>query len=146
MSFRILPVSVASEKSSNSGTLYGRFLSYFSQVQKNSLEMTTLKSYLKDMSENMYVYIITNQSHSTFYVWVTNNLERRILEHRQKLDPNSFSARYNLTKLVYYETDGDAEHAILREKQIKDYRREKKIALIEKQNPYYKDLSGNWYH
>jgi putative endonuclease len=98
------------------------------------------------MPENMYVYILTNQTHSTFYVWVTSNLERRILEHRQKLDPNSFSARYNLTKLVYYETDGDTEHAILREKQLKNYRREKKIALIEKQNQYYTDLSENWYN
>jgi len=98
------------------------------------------------MPENMYVYILTNQSQSTFYTGVTNNLERRILEHKQKLDPNSFSARYNLTKLIYYETDGDAEHAILREKQIKNYRREKKIALIQKQNPYYKDLSENWYN
>jgi putative endonuclease len=98
------------------------------------------------MSENMYVYILTNQTCSTFYTGVTNNLERRILEHRQKVDPNSFSARYNLTKLVYYETDGDPEHSILREKQIKDYRREKKIILIEEQNPYWKDLSENWYN
>lgn len=93
----------------------------------------------------MYVYILINQSHSTFYTGVTNNLERRILEHKQKLDLNSFSAKYNCTKLVYYESWTSPEWAIIREKQIKNYRREKKITLIEKDNPYYKDLSENWY-
>lgn len=52
----------------------------------------------------MFVYILTNQSHSTFYTGVTNNLEKRILEHRQKLDPKSFTTKYNCTKLVYYES------------------------------------------
>ena len=56
------------------------------------------------MSDQMYVYILTNSSHSTFYTGVTNNLERRILEHKQKLDPNNFTARYNCTKLVYFES------------------------------------------
>ncbi len=93
----------------------------------------------------MYVYILTNQSNCVLYTGVTNNLERRMLEHKQKIDPKSFTAKYNTTKLAYYETDGDPEHAIIREKQIKNYRREKKIALIEKQNPYWKDLSEDWY-
>ena len=99
-----------------------------------------------EMSEQMYVYIITNQSHRVFYTGVTNNLERRILEHKQKIDLNSFSARYNCNKLVYYESGGDPEWAIIREKQIKNYRREKKIALVESQNLYWKDLSGEWYN
>jgi len=97
------------------------------------------------MAENMYVYIIANTTNSVFYTGVTNNLEKRILEHRQKIDPKSFSAKYNCTKLLYYEAGWDPEHAIIREKQIKDYRREKKISLIEQQNPYWKDLSENWY-
>ncbi len=97
------------------------------------------------MSDQMSVYILTNQSHSTFYTGVTNNLERRILEHRQKLDPNSFSARYNCNKLVYYDSGWNPEWAIIREKQIKNYRREKKVLLIESINPYWKDLSEKWY-
>ena len=98
------------------------------------------------MSKEMYVYILTNQSHSTFYTGVTNGLERRILEHKQKIDPNSFSARYNCNKLVYYESGWSPEWAIIREKQIKSYRREKKIHLIESINPYWNDLSENWYN
>ena len=101
---------------------------------------------IPEMSEQMYVYILTNQSHRVFYTGVTNNLERRILEHKQKIDLNSFSARYNCNKLVYYESGGDPEWAIIREKQIENYRREKKIALVESQNLYWKDLSGEWYN
>lgn len=97
------------------------------------------------MSENMYVNILSNQYHSVFYTGVTNNLEKRILEHRQKIDPKSFSAKYNCNKLVYYESGWDPSWVIVREKQIKNYRREKKIILIEKMNPYWKDLSENWY-
>ena len=86
-----------------------------------------------------FVYIITNQS-KTLYTGVTNNLERRIYEHKQKLIPG-FSSKYNLTKLVYFEVTQDIESAISREKQIKGWLRIKKKRLIESMNPAWKDLS-----
>lgn len=72
-----------------------------------------------------YVYIITNKSNSTLYVGVTNNLERRLFEHKNKL-VDGFSKRYNLTKLLYFEETSDINSAIEREKQIKAYSRLKK--------------------
>jgi len=90
-----------------------------------------------------YVYIMTNRSR-TLYTGVTNNLERRVYEHKQKL-VEGFSKRYNLTMLVYYEATGDVRSAIRREKQIKGWLRRKKVALIESVNPQWKDLSCGWY-
>ncbi len=89
-----------------------------------------------------YVYILTNKSR-TFYVGVTNNLERRLYEHQHKLI-EGFTKRYNITQLIYYEVFDDVRQAIVREKQVKDWRREKKIALIESLNPTWKDLSADW--
>ena len=94
------------------------------------------------MTKNYYVYIMTNKSR-TFYVGMTNNLERRVSEHKQKLI-DGFTKRYNITLLVYYEVFSDVREAIAREKQVKDWRREKKIALIESMNPTWKDLSEDW--
>ena len=94
------------------------------------------------MTKNYYVYIMTNKSR-TFYVGMTNNLERRVSEHKQKLI-EGFTKRYNITLLVYYETFSDVRAAIAREKQVKDWRREKKMALIESMNPTWKDLSADW--
>ncbi|MBI5035084.1 MAG: GIY-YIG nuclease family protein [Chloroflexi bacterium] len=94
------------------------------------------------MTKNYYVYILTNKSR-TFYTGVTNNLERRVSEHKQKLI-EGFTKRYNITLLVYYEVFSDIREAIAREKQVKDWRREKKIALIESMNPEWKDLSAEW--
>jgi putative endonuclease len=90
-----------------------------------------------------YVYMMTNLAH-TLYTGVTNNLERRVYEHKMKLIPG-FTARYDLTTLVYYEVTGDVEAAIAREKQIKGWLRSKKITLIESVNPKWKDLSNEWY-
>ena len=90
-----------------------------------------------------YVYIITNKSNSTLYVGVTNNLERRLFEHKNKL-VDGFSKRYNLTKLLYFEETSDINSAIQREKQIKAYSRLKKESLIFYQNPTKKDLSEDW--
>jgi len=86
-----------------------------------------------------YVYIMASPSR-TLYTGVTNNLERRVLEHRRKLVPG-FTARYNITRLVHYEVFGDIRRAIHREKQIKGWLRSKKIALIESANRDWKDLS-----
>ena len=86
------------------------------------------------------VYIMANKNHSVFYIGVTADLYARIVEHREFYRPRSFTAKYNLTKLVYYETFSRIEEAIAREKQIKKYSRQKKIALILKLNPEWKDL------
>ena len=90
-----------------------------------------------------YVYIMTNHT-GTLYTGVTNNLERRISEHKNKLLPG-FTGRYNITRLAYYEAFSDIREAIAREKQIKGWLRAKKIALIESVNPGWKDLSEEWH-
>lgn len=86
-----------------------------------------------------YVYIITNKYNTTLYIGVTNNLLRRIHEHKNKL-VDGFSEKYNLTKLVYYEGGSDINTLLNREKQLKKWRREKKIQLIEKLNASWDDL------
>ena len=85
------------------------------------------------------IYIITNYENSVFYIGVTNNLERRIYEHKNKLI-DGFSKRYNLYKLVYYDYTDDVYSAIQREKQLKKYGRQRKIDLIKSQNPNFEDL------
>ncbi|WP_186755704.1 GIY-YIG nuclease family protein [Echinicola salinicaeni] len=92
------------------------------------------------MKKGGCVYIMTNQNHSTLYVGVAADLLRRVHEHKTNIKRNSFSARYNLTKLVYYETFHSIEEAILREKQIKAGSRQKKLDLINSLNPNWKDL------
>ncbi|MFH0952557.1 MAG: GIY-YIG nuclease family protein [Patescibacteria group bacterium] len=85
------------------------------------------------------VYIMMNEWNTTLYVGVSSQLKQRVYKHKNKLI-EGFTKRYNLTKLVYYECVEDAYSAISREKQIKKWRREKKIALIKKKNPEFKDL------
>lgn len=85
------------------------------------------------------VYLMANQS-KTLYVGVTNDLKRRVYEHKNKLI-DGFTKKYNLTKLVHFEETSDINAAILREKQIKGWLRSKKIQLIEMSNPLWKDLS-----
>src|SRR5215831_17756441 len=80
----------------------------------------------------------------TLYTGVTNNLERRVLEHRRKLVPG-FTTRYNINRLVYYETFGEVRSTINHEKQIKGWLRTRKVALIESANRDWKDLSDGWY-
>ena len=89
---------------------------------------------------NYYVYILTNATNVVLYTGMTNNLERRLYEHRQHSDPNSFTARYNVDKLVYVETTTDVRAAIQREKQIKSWNRRRKNALVESQNPEWREL------
>ena len=86
------------------------------------------------------VYIMTNQHHTTLYTGVTANLVARVQEHRNRKYPKSFTARYNLTKLVFYEAYPRIEEAIQREKQIKGGSRKKKEKLIHQHNPDWRDL------
>lgn len=90
-----------------------------------------------------YVYIMTNGVR-TLYIGVTNDLTRRVYEHRQKL-ADGFTNKYNITMLVHYEVSTDVQSAIAREKQLKGWRRSKKVDLIERVNPAWVDLSLGWY-
>ena len=89
-----------------------------------------------------FVYIMSNVT-GMLYTGVTNNLERRVFEHKTKLVPG-FTSKYNLTQLVYYESIDSIDVAISREKQIKGWLRKWKVALIETMNPEWKDLSEEW--
>jgi putative endonuclease len=90
-----------------------------------------------------FVYILSNGS-KTLYVGVTNNLERRVFEHKNEIN-EGFTKKYKIHKLVYFEEGNSILSAIDREKQIKRWRREKKIWLIESLNPEWRDLSKGWY-
>ena len=87
-----------------------------------------------------FVYILTNRTNVALYTGVTNHLERRLWEHRNHIDPNSFTAKYQIHKLVYFETTPDIRAAIAREKQIKSWSRKKKNQLVEAVNPNWEDL------
>ena len=87
-----------------------------------------------------YVYIITNRHNTVLYIGVTNNLERRLLQHAAKDNNVSFTALYQVSKLVYYERYGNIRMAIQREKRLKKWNRKWKVILIEKFNPEWKDL------
>ena len=91
-----------------------------------------------------YVYIMASPS-GTLYVGMTNNLQQRVYEHKHGLI-QGFTKKYNVTRLVYFEETGDVQSAIAREKEIKKWRRSKKIALIESLNPKWQDLSEEWYN
>jgi len=93
--------------------------------------------------KNFYVYIMGSKS-GTLYTGVTSNLKKRIYEHKNHLIPG-FTDKYDINRLLYFETIGDSTSAIRREKQIKAWRREKKIMLIDSINPAWNDLSHDWY-
>jgi putative endonuclease len=97
---------------------------------------------MNGMTKQFCVYIMTNKSR-TLYTGGTNDLERRVYEHKKKLVPG-FTAKYNIDRLVYYEATQDVNAAISREKQIKGWLRAKKIVLIESVNPDWRDLSVDW--
>ena len=90
-----------------------------------------------------YVYLLTNWNNKVIYVGITNDLRRRLFEHKNKLI-KGFTEKYNIYKLVYYETTTDVTSAIAREKEIKKWRREKKNRLVETINPDWKVLSTGW--
>jgi len=93
------------------------------------------------MDKQYYVYIMTNSTNTVTYIGVTNDLYRRIYEHKNKLG-EGFTTKYNINKLVYYEICENIESAILREKQLKSWSRKDKVALINKMNKDWYDLYG----
>ena len=92
------------------------------------------------MSMTYYVYILSNAFKSVLYTGVTNDLVRRVYEHKHHLDKGSFTAQYNVEQLVYFESTSDVNAAIEREKQIKSWSRKKKNKLIDSKNPAWDDL------
>ena len=90
-----------------------------------------------------YVYILTNMHITVIYTGITNDLVRRVYEHKNHLDKGSFTDRYNVDYLVYYESTSDVKAAIEREKQIKSWSRKKKNKLVEANNPEWNDLYQN---
>ena len=95
-------------------------------------------------AKRFYVYIMTNRPRShVLYTGMTGNLARRVFEHKNKLVPG-FTSRYNLTRLAFYESFAYPDAAIDREKEIKGWRRSKKIRLIESGNPHWRDLAEQW--
>ena len=94
------------------------------------------------MSRNYFVYILASASRA-LYMGVTNDLQRRLFEHKHKLIPGH-TQKYNISSLVYFETTLNVSAAVAREKQIKGWTRAKKLALIETNNPAWRDLSEEW--
>jgi putative endonuclease len=92
------------------------------------------------MSKSGFVYILTNKNHTTLYTGVTSDLKVRVYQHKKKL-VEGFTKKFNLDKLVYYEMSDSVISAIEREKQIKNFSREKKLVLIRSKNELWKDLS-----
>jgi len=96
------------------------------------------------MSKQAFVYILASKRNGTLYTGVTSNLVKRIYEHKTQAHPGSFTAKYSVDKLVWYEIGDDITAAIELEKKIKNRNRAWKLALIEKNNPEWKDLSSDF--
>ena len=96
------------------------------------------------MERSYYVYLLANANNRVLYTGVTNNLKRRLFEHKHGLI-EGFTKKYRVHKLVYFEETNDVNTAISREKEIKAWRREKKNVLVETENPEWKDLAGGWF-
>ena len=96
------------------------------------------------LDQAYYVYIMANKRRTTLYTGKSSDLQIRVIEHKKKLSPKSFTARYNIDRLVYYEGFSTDEEARQREHQIKAGSRIKKIELIEQMNPDWDDLSNGW--
>ena len=93
--------------------------------------------------DSYYVYILSNHTNTTLYIGVTNDLRRRLFEHKTKA-VQGFTEKYNVYKLVYFEETTDIKTAIQREKNLKKWNREWKDSLIKKSNPNFEDLSADW--
>ena len=94
------------------------------------------------MTPNAYVYFMANKSNNVLYLGVTNNIQRRVWEHKNEINKDCFTSKYQCHKVVYIERTSSIRAAIEREKQLKNWKREWKNELIEKQNPKWMDLSG----
>ena len=92
-----------------------------------------------------YIYILASQKNGTLYIGVTNDLERRVLQHKQKIN-EGFTSKYDVNILVYFESFQYINDAILREKRLKKWNRQWKINLIEEENKEWNDLSEDWYN
>lgn len=103
---------------------------------------TAIKSrYDRFMGNRFYhVYMLASRYNGTLYIGITSDLVRRIHEHRSHADPESFTARYDVTRLVWFEAYDDPDNAIRREKRLKEWKRAWRVALIEKKNPRWEDL------
>jgi putative endonuclease len=95
------------------------------------------------LPHNYFTYIMASRSH-TIYIGMTSDLQKRVFQHKWR-EHDGFTEHYNCDRLVWFESHQDVTRAIEREKQLKGWRREKKIALIEKTNPTWQDLSRDWY-
>jgi len=96
--------------------------------------------YLETIMIAYYVYILASSKYGTLYIGVTSSLAKRVWEHKQKLHKGSFTSKYNVNMLVYFECSNDVYVALNREKRLKRYKREWKIALIEEKNPEWRNL------
>ena len=94
----------------------------------------------REFSMTYYVYILASPTNVTIYTGVTNDLVRRVYEHKHHADPKSFTAKYSVNRLVYFEQTTDVRAALEREKQIKSWKRARKNALVESMNPKWEDL------
>ena len=113
-------------------------------MTKGSVILSAAKNLNIDIMYNTYyTYIMSSLNNTTIYVGVTNDLERRVAEHKSGLIPG-FTQKYNCKKLVYFESFSDIEQAIAREKQLKGWVRKKKDALIDSMNPERNDLASDW--
>jgi putative endonuclease len=95
------------------------------------------------MKKEFSVYVMTNKTNSVFYTGITSNLEQRVNQHKSHLI-EGLTKLYKICKLIYFETYLDPNQAIAREKQIKNWTRKKKLALVAKINPNFKDLNSSW--
>ena len=94
--------------------------------------------------KHWYVYIMSNRANGVLYIGVTDNIEERVKEHKLKVYPKSFTAKYNCIMLVYFEEFENGKDAEKRERQFKKWKRNWKIELIEEMNPNWIDISTNW--
>lgn len=96
------------------------------------------------MNKSYFVYILTDKSDAVLYIGITNDLERRLWEHKQKL-VDGFTKKYGCQKLIYFEQTENVFSAMEREKQLKNWHRDWKINLIKQENPKFEDLSADWF-